>query len=172
MSKAVLLLGIGGLASLLILLPLNAGAQTKASGTLECGKADSTYSIQIPEQEGSSFEVVKGSKCTWTKSFTLAGIESTQNAGVDFVETTSTSVQWISSGVTYYKNGDKTFWRNTGTYDPKTMISTGKWTYVGGTGKFRGIKGGGTSSCKDSSTELGGGNCECSGEYTLPAAKK
>jgi hypothetical protein len=159
--------------SFMFMLALNAVAQTKVSGTLECDKADSTYSIQIPEQEGSSFAVVKGGKCTWTKPFTQAGIDSTKNDEVIFIEATSTSVKWISSGVTYYKNGDKTFWRNTGTYDPKTMIATGKWTYVGGTGKFRGIKGGGTSSSKDKSAELGAGfTGECSGEYTLPAAKK
>jgi len=147
-------------------------AQTKASGTCEGGAADSSYAIQIPDQEGSSFEVVKF-KCKWTKSFTLEGIESTHNEGVTFIETTGTSAQFISSGNTYYKNGDRTSWRYTGTYDPKTKISTGKWTYVGGTGKFQGIKGGGTASSKEKSAELGGGSTgEASGEYTLPATKK
>jgi hypothetical protein len=149
-------------------------AQTKASGTIECGKADltSTYVIQIPEQEGSSFKV-NNSKCKWTKSFTLEGIESTHNEGVSFIETTRTSVQEIFSDATYYKNGDKTLRRGTGTYDPKTMITTYKWIFVGGTGKFKGIKGGGTSSCKAKSAELGGGiTCEVSGEYTLTATKK
>jgi len=150
----------------------SANAQTKASGTMECGTADSTYMIQIPGQEGSSFAVTK-SKCTWTKSFTIEGIESTHNKGVNFTETTGTSVQGIGSGATYYKNGDKTFHRSNVTYDPKTMIYTVKWMYVGGTGKFQGIKGGGTGSCKAKSAELGAGvTCEASGEYTLPATKK
>jgi len=150
----------------------SANAQTKASGNVECGAADSSYAIQIPDQERSSFAVTMG-KCTWTKSFTVAGIESTHNEQVNFTETTGTSVQVISSGTTYYKNGDKTFHRGTGTYDPKTMIFTGKWIYVGGTGKFQGIKGGGTSSSKMKSAELGAASTvEVSGEYTLPAAKK
>lgn len=147
-------------------------AQTKASGSMECGETDLKYEIQIPEQEGSSYAIAQ-SKCTWTKSFTVAELESTQNAGVDFSETTGTSSLSTSSGVTYYKNGDKTFHRGTGTYDPKTMISTGKWTYVGGTGRFQGIKGGGTSTCKMKTGEVGGGyTCEVKGEYTLPAAGK
>ncbi len=150
----------------------SANAQTKVSGTFECGAADSTYVIQIPDQKGSSFEVVKG-KCTWTKPFTIAGIESTYNEEVDFIETTGTSVQLIFSGTAYHINGDKIFVRGTGTIDPKKMIYTGKWIYVGGTGKFQGIKGGGTSSSKQKSAELGGGvTGEASGEYTLPATKK
>jgi len=147
-------------------------AQTKFSGTVECGTADSTYMIQIPEQEGSSFAVTMG-KCTWTKSFAIVGIESTNNEQINFTETTGTSVQVISYGVTYYKNGDKTTYKGTGTVDPKTMIFTGKWIYVGGTGKFQGIKGGGTSSSKMKSAELGAASTvEVNGEYTLPATKK
>jgi hypothetical protein len=150
----------------------SANAQTKVSGTMECGTADSTYMIQIPEQDGSSFAVTKA-KCTWTKSLTIAGIESTHLEGVNFTETTGNSVQGIGSGATYYKNGDKTFYRSTSTYDPKTMITTVKWIYVGGTGKFQGIKGSGTGYCKAKSAELGAGStCETSGEYTLPATKK
>jgi hypothetical protein len=150
----------------------NAVAQTKASGTMECGKADSTYEIQIPEQEGSVYSITK-SKCIWTKSFTIAGLESIQNAGVDFNEAAGTSSQTTSSGVTYYKNGDKTFHRGTGTNDPRTMIFTGKWMFVGGTGKFRGIKGGGTSTCKMKTADVGGEYvCEVKGEYTLPGAGK
>ncbi len=150
----------------------SANAQTKASGTCEGGAADSSYAIQIPDQEGSSFEVTN-SKCTWTKSFTVAGIESTHNETVNFTETTGTSFQGIGTGTTYYKNGDKTFHRSTGTYDPKTMITTFKWIYIGGTGKFQGIKGGGTGSCKQKSAELSAASiCEISGEYTLTATKK
>jgi hypothetical protein len=32
-------------------------AQTKASGTFECGKADPTYTIQIPDREGYSLAI-------------------------------------------------------------------------------------------------------------------
>jgi hypothetical protein len=158
--------------SCVIAIASSAVAQTKASGSYVCGKADSTYVIQIPDQEGSSYQIQQG-KCTWTKSFTVAGLESTQNTGVSFTETASTSARWSSTGVTYYKNGDKAYHKGTGTYDPKTMISTGTWTYIGGTGKLQGIKGGGTGTCKIKSADLGGEmTCEIAGEYTLPAVKK
>jgi hypothetical protein len=150
----------------------SAFAQTKFSGTMECGKANSIYTIQIPEQKGSSYAITEG-KCTWTKPFTAAGIEPRQNAGVDFTETRGDSVKGNSAAVTYYKNGDEMFHKGTFTFDPKTMISSGTWTFIGGTGKFQGIKGGGTSSCKSKSAEPDAeSTCEIKGEYTLPAANK
>jgi hypothetical protein len=172
MRKAMVLMVVWELAGLLLLLPLSALAQTKFSGTMECGKANSTYTIQIPEQKGSTYAITE-SKCTWTKPFTAAGTESTQNAGVDFTETRGDSVTGNSTGVTYYKNGDKVFHKGTFTFDPKTMISSGMWTFIGGTGKVQGIKGGGTSSCKSKSAEPDAeATCEVKGDYTLPVAKK
>jgi hypothetical protein len=53
------------------------------------------------------------------------------------------------------------------------LTASGKWIVTGGTGKLRGIKGGGTYTCKIKSAEPGAGYaCNVEGEYTLPAAKK
>jgi len=92
---------------------------------------------------------------------------------VEFDEQIGTSGRSTSSGFTQYKNGDKAYWKWTGTYDTKTMLASGTWTYTRGTGKLLGIQGSGTGSCKLKSAETGGGSaCEVKGEYTLPAAKK
>jgi hypothetical protein len=156
----------------MFVLASSAVAQTKTSGTCESGKADQSYVIQVPEREGSSYEILQG-KSTWPKSFTVEGLESKENVGVEFHEVTGTSGRFTGTGFTRYVNGDKAYWRITGVFDQKTLTSSGKWTYTLGTGKLRGIKGSGTSACKLKSAESGGGaTCEVEGEYTLPAAKK
>jgi hypothetical protein len=150
----------------------SAVAQTKASGTVECGKADPTYTIQVPDEKEFSY-IIGQFKCTWTKASTVAGLQSTQNVQVEFDEQKGTSGRSTSSGFTQYTNGDKAYWTWTGTYDTKTMLASGTWTYTRGTGKLLGIKGNGTGTCKLKTAESGGGSvCEIKGEYTLPAAKK
>jgi len=169
MRKALLLPVVWALAGLLFLLPLSAVAQTKTSGVVECAKNDPTHTYQIPNEKGFSYAIGQ-SKCTWTKSYTVAGLQSTQNLGVGFDEQMGTSGQTTSVGFTQYENGDKAYWKYSASFDTKTMTSSGTWTYTRGTGKLLGIKGSGTSSCKLKSD--GGSTCEVKGEYTLPAAKK
>jgi len=169
MRKAMLLLAVFGLASLLFLLPLSAIAQTKTSGLLECAKNDPAYTYQIPDEKGFSYAIGQN-KCTWIKPFTVAGLQSTQNVGVGFDEQMGTAGQTTSVGFTQYKNGDKAYWKYSASFDTKAMTSSGTWTYTRGTGKLLGIKGSGTCSCKLKSD--GGSTCEVKGDYTLPVAKK
>jgi hypothetical protein len=168
MRKTMLLLAVFGLTGSLFVMPLNAVAQTKTSGTVECGKNDLTHTIPVPDDKGFNF-VIGNYKCTWTKPFVIEGLQSTQNSEVGFDEQMGTSGRVASSGFTQYKNGDKAFFRFAGTYDTQTMFLSGTWTYTRGTGKLLGIKGSGTSSRKMNNG--GGSVCEVKGEYTLPAAK-
>jgi hypothetical protein len=169
MRKTVLLMAVFGLAVLLFVMPLSAVGQTKTSGTSDCGKYDLSHTIQIPEQEGSSY-VIGQFKCTWPKSYTVEGLQSTHNVGVEFDEVTGTSGRFTVTAFTQYSASDRAYHRSTGKFDNKTMLSSGTWTYTHGTGKLRGIKGSGTFTCK---MKNGGGSiCEVKGEYTLPPAKK
>ena len=172
MRKAMLLLAVFGLVGLLFFLPMSAVAQTKTSGTCECGKSDPTYSLPVPDEKDFSYTISQ-TKCTWPKSYTVAGLQSTNNLEVGFDEQMGTSGKYTASGFTQFKNGDKTYWKFTATYDTKTMMLSGMWTYTRGTGKLLGIKGSGTSSCKLKNAESGGGSiCEVKGEYTLSPARK
>ncbi len=83
------------------------------------------------------------------------------------------TIRITATGVTHYVNGDRGYTRSVGTRNQKTLTSSGKWTYVFGTGKLLGIKGSGTYTCKMKSAEPDAGyTCESEGEYTLPTAKK
>lgn len=154
-----------------LVLTSSAVAQTKASGSLDCDKSDPLHVIQIPDREGSSYAIGQN-KCIWTKSMTIAGIDAKEFVNTGFTETMGTSIHTTSLGVSHYA-GDKVYSRGTGTLDPKTNTYAGKWTFISGTGKLRGIKGSGTYTCKAKSADPGAGyTCESEGEYTLPAAKK
>jgi hypothetical protein len=170
MRKAILFLAVFGLAGSLFLMPLSAVAQTKITGSLDCEKADPMHVIQIPEREGFSY-VIAQYKCAWDAS--VDELKTKDYLNIVFSEVMGASVRTTSTGVARYSNGDRLYSHNTGTRDPKTLTSTGKWTYTLGTGKLRGIKGEGTYTCKRKSAEPDAGiTCTSAGEYTLPAAKK
>jgi hypothetical protein len=171
MRKTMLLLAVFGLVGLLFLIPLSAVAQTKASGTLDCDKADPMHVIQIPDREGFSYAISQN-KCTWTKPMTIAGIDGKEFINTAFSETAGASIRTTATGATNYGT-DRVYSRSTGTLDQKTLTYSGKWTFISGTGKLRGIKGAGTYTCKAKGADPGAGyTCESEGEYTLPAAKK
>ncbi len=149
-----------------------ASAQTKLSGTLDCNKADPIHTLQVPDQNELSY-VIAQYKCTWPKPLVIEGLQSKGNVDVEFYEIADNSLRYTTTAVTYYANGDKVFSKGTGTSDLKALKSSGQWTYTGGTGKFKGIKGGGTASCKDKSAESGSGYvCQIVSEHTLPTPKK
>jgi hypothetical protein len=155
-----------------LLVACGALAQTKTSGTEECNKADVSHTIQVPDQEGFSYEIAQR-KCTWTKSFTVEGMQSTYNVEVGFDEVTGKSGRSTTTGFTQYSNGDKAYHRSTGNLDPNKNVSSGTWTYTHGTGKLRGIQGKGTFDCKPKGNDWNSGYiCDVKGEYTLPATKK
>ena len=149
----------------------SATAQTKISGTLDCEKADARHVIQIPEREGFAY-VISQFKCAWTKDFSIEGLQSKDYVNTVFGEVLGSTIRITATGATHYVSGDRAYSRSVGTRDQKKLTSSGKWTYVLGTGKLRGIKGGGTYTCKMKGAEPDAGYiCDSEGEYTLPAAK-
>ena len=147
-------------------------AQTKISGSLDCDKGDPRYQIPVPDREGFAF-VMDQNKCTWPTGGSLEGLQPKEFLNTRFIEVTGASARTTAAGVTRYDNGDKLYTRSMGPTDPKALTSSGKWTVTGATGKLRGIKGGGTYTCKMKSAEPGAGyTCDVEGEYTLPAGKK
>lgn len=146
-----------------------ASAQTKITGTAQCGNPDPQYSIQVGDRPNHSFAISQ-SKCTWTKPIEIAGIQGKEGVSTGFAEVSGNS----SRGRIFYAdtmtNGDKVYYREEMTVTLKDGVpqsGDARWTAVGGTGKFKGIKAKGT--CKLASPAAdGGGTWECGGEYELP----
>jgi hypothetical protein len=95
--------------------------------------------------------------------------------GFDVAYGDSSGAKVRSSGyhVSNLSNGDKIYVRFQGNdtmMDGKPGTTEGTWSYTGGTGKFKGIKGKGTYKGKADAT--GNMVSDVEGDYELPAAKK
>ncbi len=150
----------------LALAPL-VGAQTKISGTAQCGKSDPMHTIEVGDRPGHSVSISKVS-CTWTKPWEIDGVQDKEGTSVAYEDIKGNR----SNGHGYFMgtmgNGDKyyvSFHENSVLKDGALESAQGKWSFTGGTGKLKGIKGGGTYKDKGGPE---GFTCEVDGEYELP----
>jgi hypothetical protein len=145
-----------------------AGAQTKTSGTIQCGKADPQHAIEVGDQPNHSMGVSK-STCTWSKPMEVAGAKTKDGYSVASNDTTGDKSSGRGIHVSTMDNGDKMYVRFQGNgtlKDGAMQTDSGTWSYTGGTGKLKGIKGKGTYKGKASAG--GGMTYEIEGDYTLP----
>jgi hypothetical protein len=141
-------------------------AQTKISGTLQCGKADPSYTIPVGDQPGHVFSIRKA-KCTWIKAPEIAGMQAKDAEITGFGEFLGAGGQSRGASVSSLSNGDKFFGTHQGTMTRKEgLIEEGTWSITGGTGKLKGIKGKGTYKGKLGADDIG--TMELEGEYQLP----
>jgi hypothetical protein len=164
-----------GLTVLLAAFAGSALAQTKVSGTLKCGgKPAAEYTVEVGDHPGHVLMMNKDKddSCTWSVPIEIAGVKTAGHSGAAFTEVNGAKFQERDWGATTMENGDKVYVhsQSTGTLteDGKTFTYEGTWSWTGGTGKFKGIKGKGT--LKGSGTTDGGATTQVEGEYTLPAA--
>jgi hypothetical protein len=135
---------------------------------LQCGKADPDYTILVGDRPGHAFLLMK-IKCTWSKPPELAGSASKDYEATSSGEIIGTRVRYRAAGVGTTASGDKYFVSSQGTATRKEGVAgegEGTWSYTGGTGKLKGIKGKGTY--KGKSNPDGSATYEVEGEYQLP----
>ena len=108
---------------------------------------------------------VQQTKCT-AVSGELAGLKQTEGVPTEFVEATGASSKGHGIFVETMSTGDKIVYSFTGTSKNK-MMDTGanKFTVTSGTGRFKGMTGGGT--CKAKGNPDGSAEFTCSGTYSL-----
>jgi hypothetical protein len=156
--------------SVLLALAGAAAAQTKFSGAQQCAKPDPEYTVPVGDRPDHVMSLVK-EKCTWTQG---------EMAGVQLKEEDDTIVSDVSGsaaldkgfGVGVMASGDKYFlhFEGTTTMKDKAPVSTaGTYTFTGGTGKLKGLKGKGTF--KGTWNPDGTSKFQIEGEYALHAAK-
>lgn len=151
-------------------------AQTPVSGALKCPKADPSYTVEVGDQAGHVLILEKG-PCTWSTQLEIAGLKSTAYSGADTVDVFGPKGQARGYSVATMDNGDKVFirYQGTGTVSKDgNLAGQGTWSFTGGTGKLKGLKGKGTY--KNSATPDGNAEAQLEGDYSLPepgtAAKK
>lgn len=148
---------------LVLTLATAASAKMKYSGEATCPKPDPQYTIEVGDRPNHSFQLNKV-KCTYTKPAQIGGIAAASEEHTYFSEITGDTARSRGFGIVTMANGDKSYvsWQSTGTAQGFEV----KWTITGGTGKFTGIKGKGTS--KGKATADGGTTAVIEGTYTLP----
>jgi hypothetical protein len=160
MRTAVVFLAAAALAPL-------AQAQTKVSGTVECAKPDKEFSIPVQGEAGHAYTISQGT-CTWTKPMEIAGTKTSKDVLTNYDEIKGDTAHGHGDGVGTLVSGDQFKVRlesKTLLKDGAPQTSDGKWTFVGGTGAVKNVKGGGTYTCKG--TPEGSMTCQVSGAYSL-----
>lgn len=154
-----------GLTVLFAAIAGSALAQTHISGTCKGGKADSTQSIEVGDQPGHVLMIEKAT-CTWSVPVEMAGMKSTTATTTSAIEVTG--AKFVDRGYTVFsmENGDKVYVRFQGMGGMKEEgpAGEGTWSFTGGTGKLKGVKGKGTYKAFETS-DAGGFQME--GEYSL-----
>ena len=156
-------------ASLMLLaLATVATAQTKTSGTVQCGKSDLAHAIPVGDHPNHSFVINQG-KCTWSKPMEIAGTQTKEDVATDFMEVTGNNSRGQGYVVGTMANGDKFHVRTQESATLKDGVpqkAEGKWSFARGTGKLKGIKGKGTY--KGTAGSDGSMTIEVEGDYELP----
>jgi hypothetical protein len=145
-----------------------APAQTKISGTVQCGKPDEEHSLDVGDRPNHSLMISKG-KCTWTKPMKIAGTQTKEDDGTNFDEVNGDKTAGHGYVVGTMDSGDTMYVsiQSTGAMkDGKMQSVRGTWSFTGGTGKLKGIKGNGTF--KGTPAEDGTTSYDVVGVYQTP----
>jgi hypothetical protein len=160
-----------GLTVLFAAIAGSALAQNHISGTCKYGKADPSstqQSIEVGDQPGHVLVIGKSS-CTWSVPVEMAGLKSKTANTAETVDVTVAKFADRGYSVIAMENGDKVYGRYQGTggmKDGGPGPAEGTWSFTGGTGKLKGVKGKGT--WKTSGAPNGEGELQVEGEYSLP----
>jgi hypothetical protein len=142
-------------------------AQTKFSWTDTCGKADPQHMLPAGDRPDHSFGVEQ-LKCTATKPLEIGTDKAKEAVATDITDATGTRARFHGVYVLTMQSGDKAFAPYQGTAttskDGKPIESHGTFTFSGGSGKLKGLKGKGTFTCKAAGE---GYTCDAEGEYQL-----
>ncbi|MFI5058078.1 MAG: hypothetical protein ACHQLQ_07815 [Candidatus Acidiferrales bacterium] len=153
-------------AALVCFAAVAASGQTKISGTVQCGKPDPQQMVPVGDRPNHSLGVEQA-KCTWTKPMVIEGANSKDGVSTATDDASGNTVRAHGVHVSTMDSGDKFFvsYQGTATTKDGALVSSkGTWSFNGGTGKLKGIKGKGTFTC----TPSGDGNsCEVEGDYQL-----
>jgi hypothetical protein len=153
---------------LVLALAATVSAQTKISGTLQCGKSDPSYTIPVGDHPDHVFSIGK-KQCTWSTAPEVAGTQAKDHVYTSFADIRAARGQVRTAAVGTMANGDKYFATSQSTIvvkDGVAQTSEGTWSYTGGTGKLKGLKGKGTVRGKAGAD--GTMTLEVEGEYQLP----
>lgn len=121
------------------------GNTVKVEGVLHCQKADPAHAIEVPDRPGHALAISKR-QCTWSKPLVVAGGKTKTGVAVDFAEEMEGRLHVHGFETDSLDNGEKLTMRTMGQLigEKGPADYKGRWSLSKGTGKYKGIRGGGT----------------------------
>jgi len=160
--KSVLALAAGLCAA------MSLSAQTKVSGTLQCGKSEPQAIPVADGVPGHALVLVK-TPCTWSKPFEIAGLQGKEGVSVAINDAKGDTSSDSGYHTGTMSNGDQYWVHFQGTSRSAKGVlqgQSGTWSFTGGTGKLKGLQGKGTY--KTTGAADGTATVQVAGEYKLP----
>jgi hypothetical protein len=154
------------IAALVCFAAVASSAQTKVTGTAQCGKPDPQHMVPVGDRPDHSLGVEQV-KCTWTKPMEIEGAKSKDGVSTGTDDVSGNTARTRGFHVSTMDSGDKFFvwYQGNATMKDGALVSQkGTWGFTGGTGKLKGIKGKGTFECTGSGD---GSSCEVEGDYQI-----
>lgn len=130
------------------------GNVVKVEGTLHCQKPDPAYAIEVPDRPGHAL-TLSHRKCSWTAPWTIAEGKPKDGVAVIFAERMEGMLHTHGYEIDTLDTGEQITFRMMGqiSAEKAPVEGKGRWSFMRGTGKFKGIKGGGTYEAKLESDE-------------------
>jgi hypothetical protein len=121
------------------------GSFVKVEGKVRCDKPDPEHAIEVPDRPGHALMISKR-KCNWTEPMVVMGGKTKDGVAVSFTEKMEGTLHIHGFEVDTLDNGEKLTWQCMGQVlaEKGPATAKGRWSLMRGTGKFKGIKGGGT----------------------------
>ena len=110
---------------------------------MRCGRPDTEQQLDVGDIPGHIISINQ-TTCTWGKPMVVEGISDTEGVSSQINEIQEGNFTSHGYFVDTMSNGDRVFLRYAATVtmaDGGAQSVQGKWTYIGGTGKFKGIQG-------------------------------
>lgn len=144
-----------------------AAAQTRFSGISHCPtKPAVEHALPVGDRPDHAL-VISQSECPWAQGAEIGGVEVKKENLTEFGDVTGNAARVRGYSVVAMANGDKLFvsYQGTGALKDNLFQSgDGTWSFVGGSGKFKSLKGKGTWKCRASGDTV---PCTIEGEYQL-----
>lgn len=114
-------------------------------GSLRCDKPSPSYSIDVPDREGHSL-IVEKRNCSWIEPMVILGTKTKDGVWVTFIERMEGRLHPHSFETDSLEGGERITMQTTGqvSADKGPATTKGRFNFMRGSGKFKGIKGGGT----------------------------
>jgi hypothetical protein len=122
-----------------------APGQVKVEGKVHCGKPEPAHSLDVPDRSGHAL-MIEQRKCSWSEPLTILDGKTKDGVAVSFTEKMEGSLHHHGFEVDTLSDGEKLTMQTMSQIPAEKGPAEfrGRWGFMRGTGKYKGIKGGGT----------------------------